>query len=206
MNLYLRLLITWISCLRAKSQSPLTASTRTQRVLPNDVDLLGHMNNGRFFQVMDVARFDWMLRTGVWRALRSEGWRPCLGGSLVHYRRPLRAFAKYSLKTRLLGYEGPWVLLEHRFHDSNGRLVAVACTRAAMRSRGRLMKGRDVFSTIDATALNLRLPGYVARWLEADRCMFSAVQTSTSEEIAIAAEERAAIAHGDATLFAGEVG
>ena len=40
-------------------------SVLTMRVWPTDLDMNVHMNNGRYLQIMDVARAEWMMRTGV---------------------------------------------------------------------------------------------------------------------------------------------
>lgn len=172
MNLYFRLALAWLRSLRTERLTPMMSTNTHFRVLPSDLDVFGHMNNGRFLQIMDVARFEWMLRTNVWSALRREGWLPSLGGNLVHYRRALKPFARYRVQTQLLGYEGPWVLLEHRFRDANGRIAAVSCTRASLRRGRRMVPGQEVFETVDPRALDLRPPAYVIPWLEADRMLY----------------------------------
>ena len=44
--------------------------------LPTDLDINRHMNNGVYFSIMDVARFDMLVRNGVWRAFREQGLVP----------------------------------------------------------------------------------------------------------------------------------
>ena len=48
MNLYLRLLLTLLRAWRGPRLEPGATLTRTLRVLPNDLDMYGHMNNGRY--------------------------------------------------------------------------------------------------------------------------------------------------------------
>jgi acyl-ACP thioesterase len=65
MNLYFRLLRRLLSSL-FEPAAHYTAPVESRfRVLPLDLDAFGHMNNGRYLQIMDVARTHWMIRTGV---------------------------------------------------------------------------------------------------------------------------------------------
>ena len=73
MNLYVRLfrvlLGGWI---QTGSHYADTTLSRF-RVWLHDLDAFGHMNNGRYLQIMDVARTHWMVRTGVLGAILVMG-------------------------------------------------------------------------------------------------------------------------------------
>src|SRR5258708_4111150 len=60
------------------------------RVWPNDLDMNLHMNNGRFFSAADIGRFDWWLRTGLWRKVIARGWRPIAGDANARFSRALK--------------------------------------------------------------------------------------------------------------------
>lgn len=59
------------------------------RVWPTDLDVLRHMNNGKYLSLMDVARFDLMQRTGTWRVFQEEGWYPVVVNQTISYRKSL---------------------------------------------------------------------------------------------------------------------
>ena len=80
MNLYLRLILTWLRNRRSDARHYLHVARSRFRVLPHDLDAFGHMNNGRYLQIMDVARVEWMMQTGVAGEIRRQGWAPLLGG------------------------------------------------------------------------------------------------------------------------------
>lgn len=64
MNLYLRLCWTW---LRALLRPPIALGQAIElrlRVLPNDLDLNGHMNNGRYMTITDLALIEYFTRSG----------------------------------------------------------------------------------------------------------------------------------------------
>jgi len=62
--------------LRSRRASPLGSTDvgrMTFRVVPTDLDVLGHMNNGVYFSLMDLGRIDLMIRTGAWKRLTALG-------------------------------------------------------------------------------------------------------------------------------------
>ncbi|NNC65690.1 MAG: thioesterase family protein, partial [Gammaproteobacteria bacterium] len=99
MNLYLRLLLVWLrNIAEAKRHYSHRAESRF-RVLPHDIDAFGHMNNGRYLQIMDVARLEWMLQTQVAGAIRKNRWSPVLGGGAIRYRHSLTLLQPYRVHT-----------------------------------------------------------------------------------------------------------
>lgn len=85
------------------------------RVLPSDLDLLLHMNNARYLREADVARAAHLARCGVLGALRALGARAVLAASCARYRRSLRLFEPFEVRTRLLGWDDRAFYLEARF-------------------------------------------------------------------------------------------
>ena len=59
MNLYLRLLFVFLRNLYSDREHHSHSCESRFRVLPHDLDAFGHMNNGRYLQIMDVARTEW---------------------------------------------------------------------------------------------------------------------------------------------------
>ncbi|KAM4864682.1 protein THEM6 isoform 1-T1 [Thomomys bottae] len=85
------------------------------RVLPSDLDLLLHMNNARYLREADVARAAHLARCGVLEALGQLGARGVLAASCARYRRSLRLFEPFEVRTRLLGWDDRAFYLEARF-------------------------------------------------------------------------------------------
>ena len=56
MNLYFRLLMLLIKLIRKPRLGLLDTSVLILRVLPNDLDMNMHMNNGRYLSIMDLGR------------------------------------------------------------------------------------------------------------------------------------------------------
>ena len=98
MNLYLRLLWIW---LHARLKPPIRVGATIEmrlRVWPNDIDVIGHMNNGRYMTIIDLALIEYFTRTGFLKVIVRKGWRPMLGGSMISFRRGLKPFRRYTLR------------------------------------------------------------------------------------------------------------
>lgn len=177
MNLYLRLLIVLLRNVASEKLHFSFSSESRFRVLPHDLDAFGHMNNGRYLQIMDVARTDWMLRTGVVAAIREHRWSPILGGGVIRFRCSLRLLQRYRVRTRLLGWDRRWFYLEHTFIDNGQRCAAVGVTRAALRSQRDWVPAHEVADIVHPGARSPAMPPYVSDWLSLEDEMFRRGET-----------------------------
>ena len=186
MNLYLRLLRALLMGMLSETLH-YTASTESRfRVWLHDLDAFGHMNNGRYLQIMDVARTDWMARTGVVAAIRRHRWSPLLGGGVIRFRHSLRFGQTYRVQTRLIGWDERWFFLEHRFVDRRERCVAVGVTRAALRADGAWVPTERVAAEVHPGAESPAVPDYVVEWLGVEERMIAGTgRDSLAERIAI---------------------
>ena len=172
MNLYFRLFRRLLSSLFESAAHYASPVESRFRVLPLDLDAFGHMNNGRYLQIMDVARAHWMMRTGVAGAIRRNNWAPLLGGGFIRYRYSLRLWQPYRVRTRLLCWDDQWFFLEHVFIDGRNRHVAVGISRAALRADGRWIRTSTVAEQVHPGAESPEVPEYVLEWLRLEEEMF----------------------------------
>lgn len=171
MNLYLRVL--WLLAvhrLGLRRRASLWDAVETPfRVWPTDLDVLGHMNNGKYLTIMDLARVDLMIRAGFWRTLRERGWYPVVAGQTITYRRSLLPLRRFTVRTELLGAEGEWLYLRQTFL-SGGRLSAEAVVRARfLRRSGGAVSVADLFAAAGEPPQEKAVPAWVARWTEDTR-------------------------------------
>ena len=172
MNLYVRLfrvlLGGWI---QTGSHYADTTLSRF-RVWLHDLDAFGHMNNGRYLQIMDVARTHWMVRTGVLGAIRRNRWAPLLGGGFIRYRHSLKILQSYEVCSRLLCWDDRWFFLEHVFADRKNRPVAIGITRAALRKNGDWVPSSEVVAQVHPGAESPQIPRYVQEWVALEDRMY----------------------------------
>ena len=142
MNLWLRLLLLIAQRPFRPPLDPRDGISRLAfRVLPTDLDLNGHMNNGRYLTLMDLGRIDLVVRSGLWRVIWRNGWAPTLGAVVIRYRQELRPFERFVLVTRLSAWSDSVAIMEHTFVVASGprrgRVAARALIKAGFYDRAR---------------------------------------------------------------------
>lgn len=187
MNLYLRLLFALCHTLRPPLHHAADHEC-TFRVWPHDLDAFGHMNNGRYLQIMDVARVRWMARTGVLQAMLRSRWSGVIGGALTRYRYSLRPFQRYRVRTRLVYWDDRWFYFEHTFLDAADRCVAAGLSRTALRNHSGWVPTGDAVRQVIPGASAPEAPPYLDAWLELDRQVFEHHEAPAMRAVAGSAE------------------
>jgi len=100
---------------RRRSRVSLWESTDiTLRALPTDVDILLHINNGQYFSLFDLARYDLMARSGFWSATRKAGWHPVVQAEQITFRKSVNFWTKFQIHTKIIGIDERCFYIEHR--------------------------------------------------------------------------------------------
>jgi acyl-CoA thioesterase FadM len=137
-------------------------------VLPTDLDINLHLNNGRYHQLIDVNRLEWLIRTRILQAALARKWKPMLGGTLIQFRREMTLWQRGSLQTRLLGWDDRWFYLEHVVATGQGKLVAQGLAKAAFRGRSGWVPTALVREAAGYPSLEMNLPARVRSWQSCD--------------------------------------
>lgn len=135
MNLYLRLLRVLLAATKSRERIDLLGggSELPFRVLPGDLDLNLHMNNGRYFSLMDLGRVDLIARSGLLGVCLRSKWAPVLGAAKMAFLRPLSPFQKFSLRSRITGWDEKWFYIEQSFVTEDGTVAAIGTVKGLMR-------------------------------------------------------------------------
>lgn len=68
MHVIFRTLLILLKARRRPAMTPWETGVITLRALPTDIDILMHINNGQYFSLFDLGRYDLMARSGMWKA------------------------------------------------------------------------------------------------------------------------------------------
>lgn len=143
------------------------ASELTLRVLPSDIDTYPEMNNGRFWTLMDLGRYDLAFRMGLMQMARRQGWFFVVAGGSIRYRRRLPPFARFVLRTRLVGHDGRWFYFIQEFVHRD-RIAAQAVVRAGLRTKTAAIPSASVLSAVGREDWAPPLPDWVKAWSAAE--------------------------------------
>ena len=174
----LRTVLVLLRALRAPRIGLLDEAAVWFRVLPGDLDVNVHLNNGRYLALMDLGRFDLLIRGGLFRPMLRLRWRPLLGSALVRYRRSLQPFQRFRLHSRLVCWDDRWFVFEQRF-ESRGQLYAVALARGLFRDQEGNIPPERVLALAGYTQPSPPAPEYVSRWVQADADAAAAINERT---------------------------
>lgn len=89
------------------------------RVWPRDVDHMSHMNNARYLNKLEHGRLGFLVHSGLHSALVRARVPYGLGGVAVRFRREIRPFQSFELKTRLAGWDKRSFYLEQTMEISS---------------------------------------------------------------------------------------
>lgn len=167
MNLWFRLLRVLIGGLLKPRLSLKDESCLRFKTALSDLDLYGHMNNGRFLTLMDLGRIDLIRRSPLAAVIRDHRWNPLVGSVLMRYRRPLLFGETFELRTRILCWDEKWFYLEQRFEKS-GQSAAVGLVKGLFMSPGGAVPVPRVLKECGWSGVSPEIPEKIRRWAEAE--------------------------------------
>lgn len=163
MNLFWRTFFHYLAGVTPVS-GPFEVVTTRFRVLPTDLDVNRHLNNGRYLSIADIGRLDLMRATGLWRTLRSRGWYPVIANATITYRKSLAPWQRFEVQSRFLGTDDRGVYLEQRF-VVKGEIYATLHARGRfLKTAGGLVPMEDLLTALGERPENLEVPAWLERW------------------------------------------
>jgi acyl-CoA thioesterase FadM len=175
MNLLFRMIKVFISSFfRAKLPTIFSASELYFRVWPNDLDTNLHMNNGRYLTIMDLGRFDLVLRNGLFKFMRLHNSVPVLAAATARFRLSLEPFQRYKLESRVVCWDEKWVYMEQRFimcgGDKDGVVAAIGIVKGGFLNRRKkeMVPTEDILKELNFTDKSPQFPPHIKSWAKAE--------------------------------------
>jgi acyl-CoA thioesterase FadM len=172
-NLYLRLLWTLLRSRRLAPIAPGAAIERRLRVWPGDLDINGHMNNGRYLTIIDLMLVEYFVRSGFARAMFAAGWRPMSGGAVITYRKALKPWQRYRLRFALEGADAAWNYMRFEFLREDGLLCAAGYMKGAAVGASGLVPNAQSYARMGHAFTPQVLPAAVRHWLAAENAVIA---------------------------------
>lgn len=156
--------------LRRDGALPLDEVTKVRlTTLPTDIDLLRHMNNGRYLSLFDLGRWDMTTRTGLADVFRKNGWYAVVANETITFRKSLELFTRFDVETRWIGHDERALYIEHRA-VVNGEIYARAVIRGRILSRsGGSVTHEELFGALGYEDNLPEAPAWAHDWAEATR-------------------------------------
>jgi acyl-CoA thioesterase FadM len=153
MNLLFRLLYVYIySLFRERLSIEHSKSMLRLMVLPTDLDINIHMNNGRYLTICDLNRVDLFIRTGLVKTMRKRKWMPVIAEHTMSYKKSLHPFERYTAELEVTHWDDKYFYMTHTFSTAE-RVVATGTSKGAIRSRSEVIKPAEVIIAVEQDKL-----------------------------------------------------
>lgn len=187
MNLYIRFFANVLKNLIFPSRKPVAddgamgqaifeETSLKMRVLPNDLDVNFHMNNGRFLAIMDIGRMDYTMRMGLHKVMAKEKWGAVASAINVVYMKSLNLFNAYELKTKLLSWDESWFYMEQNFVRDN-KVCASAVVKATFIKGGKRVSPQVVMEKVSQASVKAPVfPEYLENLIKGEEAFIAGIK------------------------------
>lgn len=152
---------------RGKTLDPTAVGRIRLTTLPTDTDILRHMNNGRYLSLFDLGRWDLLIRTGLFDAMKGNGWYAVVSSETITFRRSLVPWKRFEVQSRFIGHDDKALFLEHRA-VVKGQIYARAIVRARMlRRSGGTVSNEELFAAVGKPEGVPEIDAWVHEWAAA---------------------------------------
>lgn len=137
------------------------------RCYPWDLDPWIELNNGRTLTLYDLGRLPLAGRTGLIKALKDNSWSVTVAGNSVRYRRRIRVFQRFTMLSRVIGWDARFIYMEQSMWKS-GECLNHMLVRTAVTSAQGIVPTDKVLAELGADIPQPELPAWVRNWIDAD--------------------------------------
>nr|WP_319947507.1 acyl-CoA thioesterase [uncultured Shimia sp.] len=160
-----------LSMFKTRKLSPLDVfetHVSHHRCWPWDIDLWLELNNGRTLTIYDLGRIPLAHRIGLLDALRTQNWGLTMAGVSVRYRRRIRTFEKFEMRSRAVYWDAKFVYLEQTMWKQDGECANHALYRAAITDKAGIVTPQRVMKAMGIELENPVAPEWVRNWIDAE--------------------------------------
>lgn len=138
--------------------------------LPWDIDPWRELNNGRTLTLYDIGRIALFVRTGLDAVLKREGWGAAVAGASIRYRRRVRAFDRFEMRSVWVGRCARFLYFHQTMWKEDEAASSLLIREAVTREgEGPAIVPTDaVMAALGAPDWNPDLPPWIDAWRRAE--------------------------------------
>lgn len=137
---------------------------------PWDIDMWGELNNGRALSLFDIGRYGLLARQGsVLEFYLKYKMSFTVAGLSVRYRRRMRPFRLFEMKTRVIFWDDKFLYLEQVINLPDGQCAAHSlCRKAVIENRKIIQPAVAIERTFGLVPEQNTCPEWVKNWIDAE--------------------------------------
>jgi acyl-CoA thioesterase FadM len=164
MHMVFRFLALLATARRRPALSLFEPGSLPMRALLTDIAVARHINNGMYFSLFDLGRFDLMIRAGAWDVMRRNGWSPVVQAETITFRKSVVFNQRFTQETRVAGFDERCIYFEQRI-VADGEVYASAHIATRLLSKHGPVPNAEILAALgEQPPADLVLPGWVAEW------------------------------------------
>jgi len=161
------LLVVWFR----KPSAALGPCKTPMRVWPNDLDIFLHMNNGAYLTIMDLARTDMMVRSGLATRILQNRWYPVVAAETIRFKKPLKLFQRYEIETEVLCWDHRAFFLVQTFTRDETFVAKAVVEARFLSTSGERITSAQILALTDYQGPSPAMPDWIADWQRAQPAM-----------------------------------
>lgn len=122
------------------------------------------MNNGVYFSILDLARVDLMIRSGMMPKLNKLGWYPVVVAETMRFHKSLKMFDRFEIETRVIGWDDKAMLVEQVYWKGMQRVAEAVIRARFLKKSGGSVKTVELMDLMGITTPSPQLPDWVNAW------------------------------------------
>ncbi len=166
MNLWWRLLWTLFFSRGRTAVAALGPCATPFRVRLTDLDVLRHVNNGKYFSMMDVARVDLMRRSGLLTQLNARGWYPVVVLESASFFRSLKLGERFEIRTEVIGWDSKHFFMRQSFIREDVTVADAYVKARFLKRAGGSVSTHELLELTGAADPSPPLPEWLSVWSE----------------------------------------
>ena len=135
---------------------------------PHDLDGFMELNNGRALTLYDLGRLAMAHRAGLIDLLRREKWGLTMAGSHVRYRRRIRGFERFEMRSRAVCWDDKFTYIEQSMWKRDGECASHVLYRAAMTDKKGIVAPSRALKAMGQDSASPAIPDWIANWIKAE--------------------------------------
>jgi hypothetical protein len=166
------LLTVLLALLRYASVAPLSRVVCSFWVTPLDTGL-SKLKSDQYFQLVEAAQFDYMVKTGLISATLRQGYHFVNLAQMVKFMQPIRLFNRVTVHTQIVYADDKLVYFSHQLMVQ-GQHCAEVLVKMKFKKNGLTVNPQDLVG-----AVSMDKPVALQRWDDALAMVIPVVQTAS---------------------------
>ena len=135
---------------------------------PQDLDIFLELNNGRALTLYDLGRIAMAQRAGLVAVLKRKRWGLTMAGSHVRFRRRIRGFERFEVRSRAVCWDDKFIYIEQSMWKRNGECTSHVLYRSAVTDKNGIVIPARVLSAMGQDSPSPVMPKWIAHWTRAE--------------------------------------